>query len=1128
MTIDALRRSAFPSRRLTKTLLIMKLTVIMLVLSLPIFAKGRAQERVTLSEKNASLEVVLKEIQKQTGYQYFFQDKWKAIAKKIDISVSNAALDDVLSICFKDQPFTYTLINKIIVVQEKQLGKVQEDNDRHGEIPTTLGGKVRSETGAPLAGATVTLEGTKKGGITNNNGEFLLQDVKPGKYTLEVSFVGYEIYKEDIVVTGHTTNIFAVLKQAINSLDEAQVIAYGEVSKRLQTGNVTTVKAEDIEKQPVSNPMLALEGRVPGLFITQSNGLPGSGVTVRVQGQNSILSGNDPLYVVDGVPYPSQMLSTVSGGPLGSSGGAVFGGVAPGGGNPLSYINPADIESIEVLKDADATAIYGSRAANGAILITTKKGKAGQTKVDINLQQGWGKEARRLKLLNTQQYLQMRNEALKNDGLMPDSTSDFDLTAWDPTRYTDWQKVLIGGTAQYNTINTSISGGTIGTQYLIGGTYHRETTVFPGDFADQKGSLHFNINNVSANQKFRIQLSGNYLVDNNQLPQSDQTSVAISLAPNSPALHNMDGSLNWAPTSSGASTFRNPLAYIYNSYQNRTTNLFSNAVLSYHILTGLEIRSSFGYTNLQTNEFFAFPLIANRPELRPNTTRSAEYTNSMAHSWLIEPQVNYKKTIGEGKLEALVGTTVQQNNSNGEHLVGIGYNSDDVLADIHSAASVTVNSTTASVYKYNALFGRVNYNWKDKYIINLTARRDGSSRFGAQNQFHNFASAGGAWIVSQEGFIKENIAFISFGKLRASYGTTGNDQIGEYQFMNLYNPTSADVPYQNTTGIAPNSLLNPYLQWEETQKMQFGLDLGFSHDRILLTANYVHNRSSNQLLQYALPFITGFTAITQNFPATVQNTAWEFMLNTTNVKSKNFVWSSYFNLTIPQNKLVAFPNLASSTYSTSLIIGQPISIIRAFHFLGADPTTGVYQFASKTDPFNPVFPDDATVLIKMTPKFYGGLQNSFKYKGLQLDILFQFVKQTGINNLFNFNPVPGQFSSGYSNQPTTVLNRWQKPGDKSSVQRYNSDGSLFISEYYAQSSDAGYSDASYIRLKNLSLSYALPMKSRQQPLLRNCIVYVQGQNLLTITRYLGLDPENQNASSLPPLRILMVGLRVGL
>ena len=1098
----------------------MKFTAIILLSAcLAASAKGYSQ-KITLSEKNAPLEKIFSEIKKQSGFTFAYTESILSNAKKVTVEVNNVSLEQVLNICFSEQPFTYTIIEKTIVVKPKSPNEVITTEPASIDVK----GRVVNENGDPVEGVSVKVKGTTNGTATNANGEFTLTGVDENA-TLVFTSTNVETY--EVKLNGRT-ELALSLKTKISSLLEVIVNkGYYNEKRAITTGNVYTVTTTDIAKQPVNNPLLALYN-VPGMFITQASGFSGSGVTVHIQGINSIGKGNDPFYVIDGVPFASQLSPSI-GGILGTSGNGF--GVQQG--NPLSYINPGDIESIDVLKDADATAIYGSRAANGAILITTKKGRVGKTKVDINMQAGWGQVSRKLDMLNTQQYLQMRHEAKQNDGLTTGAT-DYDINGfWDSTRHTDWQKELIGSTARYTDVQASVSGGTANTNFLVGAGYHRETTVFPGEFADIKGSVHFNLNNVSTNQKFRLQLSGSYLVDDNQLPQSDLTNTAITFAPNAPALYNVDGSLNWAPLTPGnLGTWNNPLAALNIRYKNKTNNLVSNAIASYQILPGLEIMSRFGYANMQTNESIITPALFEDPYWWPIDgiyARSAIYGNDNINSWIIEPQLNYKWAIGKGKIEALFGTTIQQNNTNGQQLSGKGYNSDRVLEDIKSAATVTIGSTTVSNYKYNAAFGRLNYNWKDKYIINVTARRDGSSRFGSQSQFHNFGAAGIVWIFSKENFIQKSLPFISFGKIRGSYGTTGNDQIGDYQFLNLYSPISnVGVPYQGAPGLEINGLPNPHLEWEETKKLQFGLDLGLFNDRIMISTDYFHNRSSNQLLAFPLPILTGFTNISGNLPATVQNTGWEFSLITANLKTTNFNWTSSFNITIPKNKLVAFPNLANSFFASVLVMGQPILITKAYHLIDVNPTTGIYEFADKNGNVtsSPNYSADRTVLIKNSfPTYYGGFQNSFRYKGIELDVLFQFVKQIGPNYLFG-NGFGGFFPN--INQPVYVLDRWQKPGDIATHQRYNSNFSLYNQISAALSSDAAYSDASYMRLKNLSVSWQLPERWRQKARLQNCRLYMQGQNLLTITKYKGLDPETKSSTTLPPLRVLTMGIQVTL
>lgn len=1111
-----------------KFLRIMKLTtIIILAACLHTSAKGVAQQTITFSGKEVSLESVFTAIKKQTNYRFFFNTDMLINASKVTLEVKNAQIEQVMNMALKDQPLTFTIKGRTIFVMRKPEEEKKSTHVERTGDPITVSGRVTDENGEPLAGANVKVKGSNNGITTDGQGRFTLSNVDPNA-SLEVSFVGRET--EILSVKGKT--VFSVaLGQRQSILDETVVIAYGTTSRRLATGNVSSVKAIDIEKQPVNNPLLALQGRVPGLFITQSSGLPGSGVTVRIQGQNSINKGNDPLYIIDGIPYTSQLLPTLNG-ILGGSGGPVINNVSSGSGNPLSFINPGDIESIDILKDADATAIYGSRAANGAILITTKKGKAGQTKVNINVQNGWGKVTRKLELLNTQQYLQMRNEAHENEN-EPVEFYEADMNGvWDTTRNTDWQKELIGGTAKYTDVQASVSGGNSNTQFLIGAGYHRETTVFPGDLEDQKGSLHFNINNASLNQRFRFQLSGNYLIDNNVLQAADLTNTAIRLSPNAPSIYNTDGSLNWAQIDffgSPLSLWDNPLSYLLNKYKNKTSNLIGNAQISYNVFPGLEIKGNLGYTNLQSNEFQGGSLLAVRPEDRANTLRSASYGNSTISTWIVEPQLSYKRSLGKGNLDVMLGTTIQHNNSALKQLNAQGYNSDLVLEDIKAATTITVGNTINSSYKYNAVFGRINYNWQDKYIVNITARRDGSSRFGSENLFHSFGSIGGAWIFSKENFIQKNIPFISFGKLRGSFGTTGNDQIGDYQFMNLYgNVPNVGVPYGGIAGLQPTGLPNPYLEWEETKKMQFGLELGLFSDRVVFNVNYFHNRSSNQLLAYNLPRVTGFSSISAyNFPATIQNTGWEFSLNSSNIKKADIRWSTSINLSFSKNKLVEFPGIATSAYANTYVVGESIMSTKVYHSLGVNSTTGLYQFSDKNGntTSSPSFSEDRTVLINAAPKYYGGFGNNIQYKGFELDVLFQFVKQIGPNYLFGL--LPGQ---NFTNQPTSILSRWKKSGDNSSVQRYStyntSDPTVAFTAF--TSSDAAWSDASYIRLKNLSVSWQIPAAWRRNIHLQNCRLFVQGQNLLTITNYMGLDPENRSVSSLPPLRILTLGVQLTL
>jgi TonB-linked SusC/RagA family outer membrane protein len=1104
---------------------------ILLLTTIAIFAtstyaqSSTGESRVTLNLRNTPLKKVFFEITRQTKLYFLGNSDKLNQNERYTIKAENETVNNVLTQLLGDKGFIWTIKDNTVLIQ-KSGENISTNRTEFLNATTTdsliiVTGKVVNEKGDPIIGATVLVKGTNLGTKTNQEGNFKISDVK-NNITLLITSVAF--LSREILVRGKPEIGLISLKEYIGQLDETVVIAYGTTTQRFSTGNVNVIKGDVIQKQNVSNPLLALAGRVPGVFITQSSGVAGSGVKILIQGQNSIAKGNEPFYVIDGVPYTSQLLSTNLGeNVLGSSG--VTKSVA---GNPLNYINPADIESITILKDADATAIYGSRAANGAVIIITKKGEIGQVSLDINFQQGFGRVPKTLKVLDTKQYVGMRKEAIRNDGLEIQPT-DYDINGfWDTTRNTNWQKELIGQSAHYTNTNVSVKGGTNLANYILSGTYRSESSVFPGDYRDDKGAIHFSLNSSSVDKKFKFQISTNYSTDNNRLPGADLTNNAIRLAPNSPEIYNSDGTLNWMQEPTGNSTFDNPYAILKNTYLNKTNNLISNVSIEYHLARGLDLKTNLGYTNLESNEIVTIPLTSYSPENQLQFQRSAAYGTNKISSWLIEPQATYRFDTNKGIVELLLGSTIQQNQLTGQRLGGEGYNSDEVLKDIKAASTVNVTSTIATVYKYTGGFGRINYNLKNKYIINLNIRRDGSSRFGPENRFHNFSSIAGAWIFSQEPMSKGFLRFLSYGKLRGSFGTTGSDQIDDYQYLNRYDVYNAGVPYQGITALKPQGLTNPYLQWEETKKLQLGLDMGVYKDKILINITYVKNTSSNQLLAYSLPITSGFSSITNNFPAKIENKSWELSISTINFSKRAFKWTSNFNLTSAKNRLLEFNNLASSSYSNLLVVGRSINITKLYNSAGVDPNTGTYLFwdskGEKTD--NPDAITDKSIIIDRLPKFYGGLQNTLRIKGFELDILFQFVKQTASGYYYG-DFFPGQI---YSNEPVSVLNRWQTNGDNKPIHKYGTSDNFasVLSSLKAAESNLSYGDASFIRLKNLQFSYDIPQNLTNKLRLKYSNIFIQGQNLLTFTKFDGLDPETASITSLPPLKVLMVGIKIGL
>ncbi len=1095
---------------------VMKLTALLIFIAfLHVSARTNGQT-VTLSVRDVSMKTVFREIQKQTGLNIMIKESLLEKAGRVTLDVKDMPVENVIALCLKNQSLKYTMEGGSIVIRSSQPLPSGGGDSLSSPPPIDIHGRVTDSLGNPLAGASITVKGSKKGIQTNANGEFDLKNVNDNA-TLLVSFTGYT--HQEINLTGQNS-VNVKLIHSNSPLDQVQIIAYGTTTQRLSTGDVTTVTAKEIEQQPISNPLAALEGRVAGLVVIQTTGAPGGGFNVQIRGQNSIASGNNPFYVIDGVPYPSQTPGLINS--------------TLQGGSPLNFINPADIESIEVLKDADATSIYGSQAANGAILITTKKGKAGRMNVNLSTYAGTGSVTRNPQLLNTQQYLSMRNEAFANDGATPSPNSDYDLTYWDTTRYTNWEKVLLGNTAHYNDAQASVSGGNNNTQYLVNAGYHRETSVFPtispGQGADQKASAHFNLVSTSDNKKFKFSLTGSYVSDVNTVQPNDFTITAYTLPPDAPAIYNKDGTLNWEPLSPGQTgTWTNPFGSLYQTYKATTSNLVSNSIIIYTLAPGLDIKASFGYTITQTNELINTPTTSADPGLNvtPQQFSNSQLETQNTHSWIIEPQVNYRAQLGKaGILTVLLGSTFQENVTNLQYLYAVGFPSDALLGDISTAGHIYPFASQDADYKYNATFGRLNYNWQDKYILNLSGRRDGSSRFGPGNQFANFGAVGGAWIFTNETFFKQHLQFLSFGKIRGSYGTSGNDQIGDYRYLDLFYPNSVSNPYQNIQTLMPGGLSNPNFAWEVNKKLEGGLELGFLKDRITATINVFRNRSSNQLTNIPLSAVTGFYGITGNLPALVQNTGIEMAFRSINIKNKNFTWGSSLNVTVPRNKLLAYPDLVNSSYANSLVIGQPLTIKKVYHSIGVNDTTGLYEYSTYqgTTTNTPNSQTDMTSLVNTLPRFYGGLENTLQFRQFSLDFLFQFVKQTGINFLSKSYNMPGTMI----NQPVAILNHWQKPGDSKSYEMYsqNFSSNAFNAYSYLSYSDASYSDASFIRLKNVSLSYTLPISTVQRWHLQTIRFYVQGQNLLTFTKYKGNDPESQNFYTLPPVRALTVGLQV--
>lgn len=1013
------------------------LTKCLLALSVTGFA-----QTIDLAVKNARLTDVFKTISNKTKYVFTYNPQRLLKTHRVSFDVKNATINQILDLCCKNQPITYSIEGYDITIK-KQTSPVNTPSVPAKPLPTNIAKR------------------------KDSSGEVL----------------------EEMTKTG-----------------------YGKTSTRFNTGSIGKISDPEIEKQPVSNPSAVLFG-IPGLLVMQNSGLPGAGFEWQIRGQSSIgtipgiLHGSKVLFIIDNVPFApnNNSLQVIgSGSALGMKGN-----------DPLSVLNLSDIESILILKDADATAIYGSRGADGVVLITTKQGKAGKSSFSIRAYTGISTAVTTPSMMNTKQFVEMRKEGLKNDNLSPTAANAPDLLLFDTTRYTNLKTLLLGNKAKTLDAQASFSGGSK-TVYFFSISHHAENTVFPGSSGYKRNSLHIHLSHNLPNHKFSSQLSILYSANRNESISTD-LSNALPLPPNVP-LHDSINNLSWQVN---GVPFQNPLAYLQQPYVAITDNLLANFQLGYKLGNFL-VKSNVGYNGVFFNEESKIPLRSLNPYLISNPTGSAFAGKNDFRSLIVEPQVEYTGNIGNGKLTALTGSTYQEvlNNKNG--IYAGGYTSDSIPFNINNAPDV-ISTYEQNVYRYMAVFGRINFNWREKYIVNFTGRRDGSSRFGPNKQFGNFGAIGAAWLVSNESLF-EKLPFISFCKLRGSYGTTGNDQIGDYQYLDRWAP--AVYTYTGNTGITPTQIPDSSYSWEITRKIEGGLELGLWKGRLFMVVNYFHNRTGNQLITYRVPYTTGFSNIAaRNSSAIVQNTGFEIQLKSKNIVTKNQQWSSELTVTIPRNKLLAFPAIANSAYANVYTVGRSLTASYGYNYKGINPVTGIFQFEDRDKDGILSFPNDYIALHNLDPVIYGGLNNNITIKHWEFSIAVEFKKQMGYSQLYNVYDL-GLPGTPMLNQPVAALNRWQNPGDNNALfQRYTTVSNSPAAQAGAMllQSSGRYTDVSYIRFRNIYLGYNFPETWLHSTHFKSAGLYLAAQNLFTLAGSKNFS--GQTPYSLAPLRTVVAGFQ---
>lgn len=1068
---------------------------------------------VDIDLRNQDITTLFKTIENKTGLLFAYQPQIIKDFPKVTTPRGRRSVSDLLNTVFQGSNLFYKQVDKNIVIYKKENNKIDSGTSKAAaeeEVSYMVSGKVLDENGLPLPGVTISLVGGNKNGLSDFDGQFYIE-LPSGKHTLKISYLGY---KTQLITVENQVSITIKMQSDLAKLDEIVVIGYGTTTKRTATGSVVKITSEDIEKQPVTNILQTLQGRTPGVFVTQTSGYAGSDMNISIRGRNFIAGNNLPLYIVDGVPYIGNDIKEQTQRP--GEDNVIRG--AQKSTSPLNIINPNDIESIEILKDADATAIYGSRGANGVVLITTKKGKSGKTEFTVTTNSGVSQVAHMVKTLGTPAYRNMLQTALDNSGNTADVDSNgIALTDWDPNAQTNWQEKLIGGTANFTNFSGSLRGGTDTTNFLLSAAYHKETTVLPGDFSYNKFSTNFNVNHTTLDKKLKLGASIIYAIDNNKLPFFDITTYAVGTAPNRP-LYNTDGSLYWSPDNFSDI---NPLGALGKRVEDKGNNIITSFNVQYEIAKGFSFKTDLGYGRAQMQSEQTMPgsavnyVYSEASGGNVNFQRAYTVSTNTTNNFSVEPQLNYTTELWKGNLTALVGGSWQNRKSEmPSYIDSRGYSADNLIGNLGTAETISAYNGS-SEYKYISLFSRLNYNIANKYILNVNFRRDGSSRFGANNRFGNFGSVGAAWAFTQEDFMK-NIPVLSFGKIRASYGEIGSDEIPDYQYADTFETRN----YGNgNASMAASRIQNPNIKWGLTKKLEAAIDLNFLQDRISFTAAYYKNTSSNQLVSYALSAQAGFTAYTANLPAEVENQGWEFTLGTTNIKTKNLNWSTSINFSTNSNKLARFDGIEFTSYYSRYIVGKPLSsqFLQTFTGVGADGTAQ-FEDANGDGKISSGFAETGTGDRKYYgptyPKYYGGISNTISYKAITLDFLFQFVKQQGSTLMSDTGAQPG-YPYSTANFQVDEYNNYLAQG--------NALSSNFEDSFYDYiGSNASLVDASYIRLKNVSASYTIPLDAATQKVLQSIRISLQGQNLVTFTKYKGLDPETQGLA-LPPLRTITLG-----